>query len=230
MFEKMLQEFDDDKIGELEDHEVDAEAGVPASTYTHLCDDFIEKQKKDWGVKPEDFVQVHVTSYVSNYVEETEEQTKVEIDRLTWRPERNRWDCESVISTYSNMENHPRGLKMKKIKPTKQRIELRKGRPSKFDYSIRPGTEKESDLGIIFEDDEKEGSEDEMVTVIDLPNKRERNESPEERKRRKRLVKAQRRMARQQKRSLKKAFKEEKKLQEKMNVAMKLSHSVACAI
>merc|ERR1719245_2718794 len=51
-FEQMLQEFDDDKIGELGDDEVDAESGVPASTYTHLCDDFIEKRKKDWGVKP----------------------------------------------------------------------------------------------------------------------------------------------------------------------------------
>jgi len=222
-FEKMLADFDDDKIGELDDDDVDGEVGIPASTYSHLYDDFIEKRKKDWSVKPGIAIKDHVTKYVANYKEETEEETKIEIDRLTWRPERNRWDCESVISTYSNLENHPRSLKMKKIQ-TSNKIQLRKGRPV---YE-----KEEVNLGIIFEDEQKEeeSDEEENITMVQLPNKREKNETKEEKKRRKRLVKQQRRIARQQKKALKKMFKEEKKKQEKINVALKTSHNTSTSI
>merc|ERR1740123_2836122 len=183
-FEKMLAEFDDD--------DVDGEVGIPASTYSHLYDDFIEKRKKDWGIKPGIAIKDHVTKYVANYKEETEEETKIEIDRLTWRPERNRWDCESVISTYSNLENHPRSLKLKKIK-TSNKIELRKGRPV-FE-------KEEVNLGIIFEDDQKEESDEEDdITMVQLPNKREKNET------------------------------KEKKKQDKINVALKISHNTSTSI
>jgi len=223
-FDKMLEEFDDEKIGELDDEEVDAEGGMEVNAYAWMYDDFIEKKSKDWGKPPETAVQDVIRSYVENYVEETEEETKIEIDKLSFRPERDRWDCESVITTYSNLENHPRTLKLRKVTTKKQMIEIRRG------MAVIPESPDDEDAGVVYDEEEEKESEEGQVSLVEVSHKRDRNESREAKKRRKQLVKEQRRLARQQKKALKSAFKDARKKHKKQDTALKMSHNTATKI
>jgi protein LTV1 len=110
-----------------------------------------------------------------------------------------RLDCESIISTYSNIYNHPAmiGNEESKIKLSKKT-----GLP----------------LGVLQEKEkskrEIERIEHNIVRVLpDLPLKRDKNESKDEKKERKQAIKAHRRERRVEKKINKTAFKEEKKSQ-----------------
>lgn len=110
-----------------------------------------------------------------------------------------RLDCESIISTYSNIYNHPAmiGNEESKIKLSKKT-----GLP----------------LGVLQEKEkskrEIERIEHNIVRVLpDFPLKRDKNESKDEKKERKQAIKAHRRERRVEKKINKTAFKEEKKSQ-----------------
>jgi len=117
------------------------------------------------------------------------------------REKDDRLDCESIISTYSNIYNHPVTIKSD---DEQQQIKLSKksGLP----------------LGVLSEKEkskrELERIEHNIVRVLpDLPLKRDRNESKDEKKERKQAIKAHRRERRVEKKINKMAFKEEKKTQ-----------------
>lgn len=115
------------------------------------------------------------------------------------REKDDRLDCESIISTYSTIYNHP-----KMISDSNAQIKLSKktGLP----------------LGVLSEKDktkrELEKIEHNIVRVLpDLPLKRDPNETKEEKKERKQAVKLHRKERRVEKKINKVAFKEEKKAQ-----------------
>ncbi|KAK8797137.1 hypothetical protein WA158_004347 [Blastocystis sp. Blastoise] len=110
------------------------------------------------------------------------------------------FDAESICSTYSNTENHPHIIKIKR-KPKIIKLSKKTGLP------IR---EKEEEIS---EDDMKEEEEEEENEVVlpDVITKRDKSETKEEKKARKAAAKEAQRIKRQQKKELKNKFKEEEK-------------------
>ena len=110
-----------------------------------------------------------------------------ERDRLTVTVRKaDNWDCESVLSLVSNLDNHPALLSSKAGKARAER-----GR-------------KQAAAAVIEEDDEEE--EDEEVVVV-VAGPRKKGETAEEKKARKQAVKQAKREARSRKKEKKIEFK-----------------------
>ena len=107
------------------------------------------------------------------------------------------WDCETILSTYSNIYNHPKVIEIpSKIKLDKRGIAINEVPENKDVID-----EKEED-GYVSQSDEEE----EKVVIS---NYRTKSETAEEKKARKAAVKEGQRMRRQIKKATKEVFKEE---------------------
>ncbi|CAE6489957.1 unnamed protein product [Rhizoctonia solani] len=130
--------------------------------------------------------------------------------------EQDRWDCETILSTYSNLENHPRLILARDRRPV-PRIQLdpRTGLPSvtgdgdqhdvsSIHRSIPPGTAARNEvLG-------ETAAEPAQKTM-----NRPRNESKEDKKARKEAVRNQKQIRRAEKSIMKEAFATERKAQQR---------------
>jgi len=117
---------------------------------------------------------------------------------------RERWDCETVLSTYTNLENHPRMIRARDEKHIpKIKLDPRTGLPS---------TEPKKDTRAEEEESESEEDEDRPVRVTIA---RPRDESKEEKKARKQAVKQERQARRVDKKATREQFSTERKYQVK---------------
>ncbi|CAG7851704.1 Protein LTV1 [Serendipita indica DSM 11827] len=114
--------------------------------------------------------------------------------------QKERWDCETILSTYSNLENHPRFIKLTQSKNVKRiRLDAKTGLPTLEETKI---------------DEESEASSDEELPMK-VTTTRPKNESAEEKKARKQAVKQERQERRKEKQSTKDTFSNERKQQKK---------------
>lgn len=122
------------------------------------------------------------------------------------------WDCQTVLSTYSNLENHPqlisdRGPRKKIVidpktgMPSLVASEPKKSVRSKLQESVEEDQEED-------ESDEEE-DDDEEEERANLGVARSKKESKEEKKARKAAVKEAKKNRRETKKSTKQAFKSE---------------------
>jgi len=107
-------------------------------------------------------------------------------------PVREQWDCETILSTRSNLSNHPGKIEVKKLGA---RAPLKK---------IVEGDEDEAS-----EDDEDEEEEEEVVELPELVLLRPKNETAEEKRLRKQAVKVHKRLCRQMKKKNKLLYRAE---------------------
>lgn len=115
------------------------------------------------------------------------------------------WDCETILSTYSNIYNHPKLIEIpSKIKLDKRGIAINE---------IPEGKEEE-------ENEEMENESEEKETVV-ISNYRTKSETAEEKKARKKAVKESQRMRRQIKKATKEVFKEESHREGKISASNK---------
>jgi len=125
---------------------------------------------------------------------------------------KDRWDCETILSTYTNLENHPRLIRVLDPKPVpKIALDPKTGLPSLVDIVQYPQKNK-----ITVPINTSEDSED---SDNDVPRRetitRPRNESKELKKVRKAAVKAERQTRRIEKKTTKQQFGAEVKDQKK---------------
>ncbi|KDE07887.1 hypothetical protein MVLG_01798 [Microbotryum lychnidis-dioicae p1A1 Lamole] len=119
-----------------------------------------------------------------------------------------RWDCETVLSTYSNISNHPRLLRVKGG-PTSRASRIRLDEKTGFPIvgsAVRAGLRAGSGETIGDAEDEDEG-DDEAPRVETI--KRPRDETAEDKRARKSAVKEQRSARRAEKKSTKDEFSQE---------------------
>ncbi|CAB9499745.1 LTV1 homolog (Saccharomyces cerevisiae) [Seminavis robusta] len=121
--------------------------------------------------------------------------------------ERNPWDCESILSTYSNLDNNPMviGVSSRRSKKkNKNKIIL----SSKTGLPVLDDTNNHNNP---VEDDDEEDDDDVDETFISVNRgvARSKKETKEEKAARKAQVKKERQMARIQKKATKEVFKEE---------------------
>lgn len=222
-FERVINQYDDDNIGELDPEAPNVRGNIDDTDlpehYDKLFDEFLDSKdvlgkkviEKFAGGVPEDQIkelrdELKTEGFDILKYEEEESKKKEKVQMVerelskNEKRERNNWDCETIITTYTNIYNHPKMIKddsIKKIHVT------RKGLPI---------IEKETP-----EEEEYEEEEEEEYEVRE--NKgvaRNRNETKEEKKARKEKVKNAKKERREAKKATKKAFKKEHMKQEKI--------------
>merc|ERR1719197_300662 len=117
---------------------------------------------------------------------------------VTEEPDRRdaKWDCETILSTYSNIYNHPHVIELpRKIKLNKSGMVVKEDEDS-------AAAKDPSDHS-----DEEGGEED--VEQITISNYRTKTETADEKRQRKKAVKESQRARRQVKKATKEVFKEE---------------------
>jgi protein LTV1 len=176
-FEKALEEWDDDEIGALDDQEI--KGGADIQQFQGVLDNFLLATKENFLPLPPAEKPARIPRYTSD-----EEKEVIEVEADSGEE----WDCESIVSTYSNTENHP-SMIVEKI-PNKNKIKL----------SAKTGLP----LGVLPSKEPKQ-----KQAQDNLGKKREKGESIEVKRARKLALKAEKQVKRQQKKELRMAYKQE---------------------
>ncbi|XP_026105177.1 protein LTV1 homolog [Carassius auratus] len=207
-FEKFYEQFDDDEIGALDNAELEGYIEPDSKRLEEVIKDyFIQKEKE--CQKPDQLGPAELPS-VKEEDEEEDGDGEVEIETMVIEPPTERWDCETIISTYSNLYNRPK-LIQDPPKPKEIRVSSKTGIP----LDVLPKR------GLTTKQVEKM----ERINDSDLPRAstqpRSREESAEERRARKQAIKTERKERRSEKKANKLAFKQEKQMQEKQMVHLR---------
>lgn len=123
---------------------------------------------------------------------------------------RNPWDCESILSTYSNLDNNPVTIESRgrrKKRSNKQQISpetLSEEKPLQIRLSNKTGLPIE-----VLSSRTDEYLEDDTFVSVNRGVARKKDETPDEKKARKQAVKQEREMARMRKKMMKEAFQDE---------------------
>lgn len=206
-FEKFYEQFDDDEIGALDNAELEGYIEPDSKRLEEVIKDyFIQKEKE--CQKPDQLGPAELPSVKEEDDEEDDDDADVEIETLVIEPPTERWDCETIISTYSNLYNRP---KLIQDPPKEIRVSNKTGIP--LDVLPKRG------LTV------KQVERMERINDSDLPRAstqpRSQDESVEERRARKQAIKTERKERRSEKKANKLAFKQEKQMQEKQMVNLR---------
>ncbi|XP_068135608.1 protein LTV1 homolog [Hyperolius riggenbachi] len=232
-FEKFYEQYDDDEIGALDNREMEGYIQPDSARLQAVLEDYF-KQKAKECVSLKDLEQQRKELCVTEHqegqdeaeqtggldktedtealdgTEEDEEEEKMETIVIELP---SKWDCESILSTYSNLYNHPQTIKdPPKKKPIK--VSTRTGIP----------------LGVLPDrgPTAKQVERMERINDGDLPRvstqPRCKNESAEEKRARKQAIKQERKERRMEKKANQQAFKLEKERQvkEQLNLQQNL--------
>jgi len=128
-FERIAAAFGDDDIGELEEDDPSVKGGQNIDQFADVLDEFLDTQNKTvidihtaintkTPKTTEDIYEIkeRILQYadISDSEESNEETEIIEIEHIE-----DKWDCESILSTYSTTENHP-GIISEKSKSKKK--------------------------------------------------------------------------------------------------------------
>ncbi|XP_034964723.1 protein LTV1 homolog [Zootoca vivipara] len=198
-FEKFFEQFDDDEIGALDNAELEGFIHSDSTRLQEVLNDYYREKAKNC-VKLEG-LEIKEDSKLLPSEEEDEVE---EIATLVIEEPKEKWDCESILSTYSNLYNHPKLIEVPQ-KPKPIAVSSKTGIP----LGVLPGR------GLTAKQVERM----EMINDSDLPRvatqPRCKNESKEDRKARKQAIKEERKERRVEKKANRLAFKQEKTRQEK---------------
>ena len=124
----------------------------------------------------------------------------------------NPWDCESILSTYSNLDNNPAVIdgtsrrRRRKKKSQKQQQDIPEEEPVQILLSDKTGLP----LGVLPE--RNKGFDDDGLTFASSVNKgvaRKKGETKEEKRARKNLVKEEKKISRIEKKMMREAIQDE---------------------
>eukprot|EP01090_Pellita_catalonica_P009054 TRINITY_DN2011_c0_g1_i1.p1 TRINITY_DN2011_c0_g1~~TRINITY_DN2011_c0_g1_i1.p1 ORF type:complete len:256 (+),score=98.70 TRINITY_DN2011_c0_g1_i1:46-813(+) len=215
-FDRAMQEYDDDEIGELDpERAVMPTAAEGTDLLKALAVEFAGAQEKETQEsrkaleqlrkeetelrKAQQAKKAQTTTNEQHEVDENEEADEWDLVALKGKSEAE-WDCESILSTYSNLENHP------KILGEEESI---KKKPKKIQLSSRSGIP----LGVLPKKKEKKKELPKKSRNLGAP--RPKGEAAEMKRQRKRELKEQRRQRREEKKLTKIAYKQEELAQKK---------------
>ncbi|KAI0225497.1 hypothetical protein LSAT2_023743 [Lamellibrachia satsuma] len=177
----LYEQYDDEEIGALDQDEIAGHVQPESEVLQQALNEFEKLQQLP---KLNDVIQKAEDMEVGSGSSDSE----TELENVMVEQPKQQWDCESILSTYSNLYNHPKTIdEPRKIKP----IRLTKGKHVVSDEQTdcRTNRENKGDIACTY---------------------RPRGEETEEKKARKKAVKEERRMRRVEKKATKTAFKEEK--------------------
>ncbi|KIM47584.1 hypothetical protein M413DRAFT_439249 [Hebeloma cylindrosporum] len=137
-----------------------------------------------------------------------DDEEKEETDLLATEEgdKKDRWDCETILTTYTNLENHPRLIRARDSIPVPQIVLDRKtGLPSVLIKAEKP-KHRVGQVSFSSKSEETNELDDEHHRAPGQTIARPRDESKEEKKARKAAIKAERQVRRAEKKSTKEQF------------------------
>ncbi|OWR44534.1 LTV1 protein [Danaus plexippus plexippus] len=118
-FEKLYAEYDDTELGALDMDEITGFMPESHRMLLQAAEEFEESQRRKELSRENDTRM----RYLQQIAEESDEDlVSVDVDP------QEKWDCETILSTYSNLYNHPKVIEEPK-KPTKIKINAKTGIP-----------------------------------------------------------------------------------------------------
>jgi protein LTV1 len=204
-FDSLLAQYDDDQdIGELDPDNPELLGRVEnIDDYAKEITEFTSRREKEYGgeqaiplTDSEKLIVIEKLEVQAAEGEEPIAATHAKIDAMFAVTEKENWDCESIVSTYSNTENHPLLIK----RPSKVVKSIKLSGKTGIPIGYFPTREKPE---AVIEEEEEEDEGDEEAARGNLGAARSREETKVEKKARKKEVKAARREARGRKKDLK---------------------------
>ncbi|XP_032778401.2 protein LTV1 homolog [Daphnia magna] len=218
-FEQMMAQYDDEEMGALDCEEIEGHITLQDEEVLKLAEayEYGKTEGIRLGREIGKVAREEVEGAVERYLEKYQSDEDEDSSSSEGEQER-KWDCESILSTYSNIYNHPKLIsepqnsKVIKVCP-------KTGVP--LNVLGKPGLTKK----FLDQFDQETGvskktcaETQSIISTLSAISIRPKDETPEQRTERKRLVKEYRQERRKEKKANALAFKEEKKLQEKQNI------------
>ncbi|XP_021114965.1 protein LTV1 homolog isoform X2 [Heterocephalus glaber] len=175
-FEKFYEQYDDVEIGALDNAELEGSIQVDSNRLQEVLNDY-HKEKAENCIKLNTLEPFEDQDLPLNELDESEE----EIITVVLEETKEKWDCESICSTYSNLYNHPQLIKYQP-KPKQIDISSKTGIP----LNVLPKR------GLTAKQVERM----QMINGSDLPRvstqPRSKHESKEDKRARKQAIKEER--------------------------------------
>lgn len=240
-FENLYQQYDEDQIGGLDGEDIGNRGvykvsakieGEEDGTLNPFNDILVEFEKQNAKLTANEVLEklrdMEATKGAGdgndNDEGEEEEEDFVRLTTFEKPKEKNNWDCESILSTYSNLYNRPKTISEPSKKKLKKKdddddassVSSRTVKDDKIKLSAKSGLP----IGVL----PAVGPTNRQLEAMDYdgltrlrtaPTLRPEDESAEEKRQRKKAVKEERRERRMEKKANTAAFKDEEKRQKK---------------
>lgn len=212
----MEREYNDEQLGEGPEELLHASSALRGTVFANdlgsVLDEYLDGRKLrstdayHIGEELDEEQKKKTLELAKKALEKDGDDDVVYVDQVVEDPQ---WDCASILSTYSNLANHPQVLKDDTLKPKAPKGKSAK--PLKFaDQAAldEKGKDEEQKTGNAAEGQEGEADAGGDL-VVNKGQARPREETAEEKKARKAAIKEERRLARAAKKQLKGAYKAE---------------------
>ncbi|EGI59157.1 Protein LTV1-like protein, partial [Acromyrmex echinatior] len=215
-FEKMYAGYDENEIGALDCDEIEGYITHDSDLVMQYAAEFEKKQRETMENIAElmkDRMKIVEPEYSSSEDEHFEKL-------LVTTRGKDKWDCESILSTYSNIYNHPKLIS----EPPKRSKKIEIDRKSGIPKNVLGNTGKltaETLAQFDMENNAPKGPQsiaESRKSTLSILSIRPKGENPDGRKERKKLLKEYRKERRIERKANTEAFKEEKKRQEKIRL------------
>eukprot|EP00510_Aplanochytrium_minuta_P005102 CAMPEP_0184018580 /NCGR_PEP_ID=MMETSP0954-20121128/8228_1 /TAXON_ID=627963 /ORGANISM="Aplanochytrium sp, Strain PBS07" /LENGTH=519 /DNA_ID=CAMNT_0026300057 /DNA_START=14 /DNA_END=1573 /DNA_ORIENTATION=- len=210
-------QYGEEEIGDLEEYTmentIEGEMEPDSELVTEVLDDHINKVESEKAKKYEMSFKTTVDAVNRLTMQDEDDTLLDDPDAIAKHfgyenKPKPKFDCETIVSTYSTLDNHPSRITGASTLSKKQQAKLEK-------QKLRAERRREEMQAMENLDEEPEGSAGEPFepVVIDTSIGRPKQESKEEKKMRKKMLKEQRRIRRMEKKATTTVFKEERNAQ-----------------
>lgn len=223
-FEKFYEQYDDPEVGALDCEEIEGHVEVNDDVLLQCVEEYKREcdEKLDAG-----FEKQWIKERLMELQEEPDDGEDTIALEVEEKNSRKKWDCESILSTNSNIYNHPKLIEEPK-RNNKIQINPKTGIPDNV-LGSEGGRLTLRSLAK-FEQREKEKSagpkslcDGSVISTLSVLSLRPKDETPEEKHERKKLLKEYRAERRIERKANTMAFKEEKKMQEKSQINTRMN-------
>lgn len=220
-FEKFFERYDEPEIGALDCEEIEGDVDVTGEMILQMAEQFRREKEEALTEYSKKWDAERIREYMEG--ESDDEMIELEVEDEE-DGKKKKWDCESILSTYSNIYNHPKLIEEQRRART-GRIQLnpRTGIPLdtlEGDTNTLTASKlaKLNDGSSLGAGGPKSLCAQSVISTLSVLSLRPKDETPEERRERKKLLKEYRAERRFEKKANKEAFKEEAKRQTKIKM------------
>jgi len=206
-FDKFMDQYDEMEEGALEGEEIEGFVEEGGSRMKLL----VEESKKEKANARQQLIREREVT-----MRHMMEDSGDEMEEIVVKEKGEKWDCESVLSTYSTLYNHPKVISERR--PDQIKLSTKTGIPKNvLGRGLTADALKQLDMETRELDDDVASVRSKMSEFSIRP----KHETAEEKKARKQGLKQVRRERREEKKANTLAFKTEKSRQNKININIK---------
>ncbi|XP_063696159.1 protein LTV1 homolog [Culicoides brevitarsis] len=217
-FEKFYEQYDDMEVGALDCDEIEGTMDPNDEMLLRFATEFKKEHKSIPYEKSYDICRM----VKMQMKDESSEEEMVELEVSD--DEEKKWDCQSILSTYSNLYNHPKLIQEPSKRKKKIEIDPKTGVPknvfsentSKLTAKALSKLNTNSSEPSSSQAGPKSLCAQSVISTLSVLSIRPKDETPEEKKERKKLLKDYRAERRIERKANTLAFKEEKRRQDQI--------------